>query len=110
LVADAANSRIRLVSVDLRLPLALELLTRSLRVKAKRPATLVYVASDAVNIRLDVRRSRRTVLAVVARAHSGWNTLRFGRTLRTGIYTIWLRASSPSHRPAAAIGSLRVTR
>ena len=30
--------------------------------------------------------------------------------LRAGIYTIWLRASSPIHRLAAAIGSLRVTR
>lgn len=110
LLADAANSRVRVVSVDLRRSLTLELLTRPLHVKAKRQATLVYVVSDEVNVRLDVRRSRRTVLALVARAHSGRNTLRFGRTLRAGIYTIWLRASSPIHRPAAAIGTLRVTR
>ena len=109
LLADAANSRVRLVSVDLRRTLTLTLPNRSLRVKVKHQASLTFVVTDAVVVRLDVRRSRRTILTAHVDARSGRNTIRFGSSLRPGSYTIWLRASSAIDKPAAAIGSLRVT-
>ena len=62
LVADSYNSRVRLVSVDLRRILVLRLASRSLRIKAGHQAVLAYTVSDPVSIRLDVRRAGRAVL------------------------------------------------
>jgi NHL repeat len=108
LLADAANSRVRLVSVDLRRTLVLKL-SRRLRAKVKHDALLAFDVSDAVLVRLDVRRARRTVLTVWVSAGAGSNSTRVGRSLQPGIYTIWVHTSSPIDRPAAAITTLQIT-
>src|SRR5262249_8741154 len=87
LLADAANSRVRLVSVDLRRVLTLTLASRTLTTRTKHQATLDFTVSDPVQVRLDVRQSRRTIMTVTAQASVGRNTLRFGKALRPGIYT-----------------------
>jgi hypothetical protein len=110
LFADSYNSRVRLVSVDLRRTLALRLATRSLRIKAKRRATLAYTVSDPVSVRLDVIRAGRTVVHFTASAKTGRNAFRFGSGLRPGMYTLRLRGSAPIDKPATATATLRVTR
>lgn len=109
LFADALNSRVRLVSVDLRRDLTLRVLTRSLRIRAKHQAVLAYTVSDAVTVRLDVSRGGRPVLHFVSPAKQGRNALRFGRGLRPGTYALTLRAWSAIDRPATATATLRVT-
>jgi hypothetical protein len=110
LVADAANSRIRVVSIDLREPVGLRLTTRSLRARAGTPAALVIVLSDATTVRVDVLSGKRVVVQLTARRAAGPHTLRFGQSLHAGRYTVAVRASAPRMRPAAATASLVVTR
>jgi hypothetical protein len=109
LFADAYNSRVRLVSVDLRRTLTLRLAARSLRIKAKRTATLSYTVSDPVSVRLDVIRAGRTVVHFTAAAKVGRNAFRFGSGLRPGTYTLRVRASAPIDQPATATATLRIS-
>jgi NHL repeat-containing protein len=109
LLADAYNSRVRLVSVDLRRVLTLRLATRTLRIKAKRKATLAYTVSDPVTVRLDVLRAGRIVVHFTASAKAGRNAFRFGSGLRPGTYTLRLRASAAIDTPATATATLRVS-
>ena len=62
LLADAANSRVRLVAVDLRRILLLRPKTRTLRARRGHAAALVLTVDDAVTLRLRVRNGTRTVL------------------------------------------------
>jgi len=110
LVADAANSRIRVVSVDLRLPVGLRLPTRSLRARAGTAAALVIVLSHAATLLVDVRSGRRVVAHFTVRRAAGRHTLRFGQSLHAGRYAVAVRASAPLLRPAAATASLVVIR
>jgi sugar lactone lactonase YvrE len=108
LFADAYNSRVRLVSVDLRRVLTLRLASRSLRLKAKRTATLSYTVSDPVTVRLDVVRAGKTVVHFAASAKAGRNAFRFGSGLRPGTYTLRLRATAAIDKPATVTARLRV--
>ncbi|HEX3454161.1 MAG TPA: hypothetical protein VHS03_06010 [Gaiellaceae bacterium] len=109
LFADAYNSRVRLVSVDLRRTLTLRLAARALRIKTKHTATLSYTVSDPVSVRLDVIRAGRTVVHFTASAIAGGNAFRFGSGLRTGTYTLRLRTSAAVDKPATATATLRIT-
>ncbi len=110
LLADAGNSRIRLVTMDLRPQIVIRLVAKSLRIRKGRSATLVYEASAPVDVRLEVRQGPRLVVRIPGRAKLGRNTLRFGRGLRAGRFTLVLRTWSPDVQPAAATGSLTVAR
>ncbi len=109
LFADAYNSRVRLVSVDLRRTLTLRVAVRSLRIKAKHAATLAYTVSDPVSVRLDVIRAGRPVVHFTGSAKAGRNAFRFGSGLRPGTYTLRLRASAAIDKPATATATLRIS-
>jgi hypothetical protein len=100
LLADAANSRVRLVAVDLRRILLLRPKTRTLRARLGRAAALVLTVDDAVTLRLRVRNGTRTVLAFASKARAGANTIRFGAGLKAGTYRVTVTASSLRDRPA----------
>jgi hypothetical protein len=108
LVADAANSRIRDVSVDLRRALRLRLASRSLRIHAGAQAGLVFELSAPATLRIDVHVGKRIVARLTAHAGRGRNMLRFGRGLRPGRYTVDVRATAALARPAQATASLVV--
>jgi hypothetical protein len=110
LIADAANSRIRVVSVDLRAAVGLRLTTRSLRTRAGTAAALVIVLSHAATVRVAVHSGKRVVVQFAARRAVGRHTLHFGQNLYAGWYTVAVRASAPLLRPAALTASLVVTR
>jgi len=109
LVADAANSRIRVVAVDLRPVLRLRLASRSLRIRSGAQAALVFELSAPATLRIDVREGTRTVARVSAKAARGRHTLRFGRSLRPGRYALAVRATASLAKPAQATASLVVT-
>jgi NHL repeat len=109
LVADAANSRIRLVSMDLRRVLLLRLATQLLHARAGSQVRLAFDLSDPAAVRLEVRAGRRVVARVTVKARQGRNTLRFGRGLRPGRYAVVLVAASALDRPAQATASLQIT-
>ena len=108
LVADAANSRIRLVTIDLRPALRLRLASRSLRIRAGAQAVLVVDLSDRATLWIDVRAGTQTVTRLTAKAARGRHTLRFGRGLRPGRYVLDVRATAPLTKPAQATASLVV--
>ena len=110
LIADAANSRIRVVSVDLRAPVGLRLATRSLRTRAGTAAALVIVLSHAATVRVAVHSGKRVVVQFTAKRSVGRHTLHFGQSLYAGRYTVAVRASAPLLRPAALTASIVVTR
>jgi sugar lactone lactonase YvrE len=110
LVADAANSRIRAVSVDLRPALRLRLASRSLRARAGTRAALVVELSAPAALRIDVLAGRRAVARLAAKAGRGRHVFRLGGDLRPGRYSVTVAASAPLMRPAAATTSLVVTR
>jgi len=110
LVADAANSRIRVVALDLRPALRLRLGARSLRTRAGGAAALVIDLSRSATVSVDVRAGRGTVAHVAARTGAGRHTIRFGRSLRPGRYSVEVRATARLMRPARAAATLIVTR
>jgi hypothetical protein len=110
LVADAENSRIRLVSVDLRPVLALRLRTKALRTQAGKAATLTFDLSAAGTVRVEVRSGKRLVTRTTVTAKAGRNVLRFGAGLRAGRYAVVVRASAVLAQPAQATGSLVVAK
>jgi hypothetical protein len=109
LVADAQNSRIRLVTVDLRRVLALTVGDTRLRTRRGRAVTLAFTVDDAVTARLEVRRNGRGVVAFTKTVPSGRGSFRFGQGLRLGRYRLTLRASSAIDRPATKTLTLVVT-
>ena len=109
LLADAANSRIRLVSVDLRRDPGLRLVTRSLRIRKGHQAALVFTVADPVTTRLEVRAGRRVVLRLASRAAQGRHTTRFGRGLAAGSYTVTVRVWSGLDLATTVTAVLRVT-
>jgi hypothetical protein len=109
-VGDAANTRIRLVALDLRPPLAVRTIGPPLRTRAGRSAVLRFTLTVPATVRLQVRRGSRLVLAVRALRDAGADTLPFGRRLRPGRYRLVLTAADGDGRTAtAAAGTLRVT-
>jgi len=110
LVGDAGNNRIRLVRMDLRLPLLLRVTTLSLKTRVGRAATLRYTLSEAAKLRLEIVKSGRLVSSAGARAKSGANRLDVGRRLGPGTYRLRLSASTADGRAALATASLTVRR
>jgi hypothetical protein len=108
LVADAANSRIRLVSTDLRRALRLRLVKRALQARAGAQVPLAFDLSHPAAVRLEVRAGGRIVSRLATTARQGRNILRFGRSLRPGRYAVILRAASAIDRPAQATASLQI--
>jgi hypothetical protein len=108
LLADAANSRVRLVTADLRRTLLLRLRSRSLRTRHGHAASLVVTVDDPVTIRLRVASGSRTVATITTKAHAGANTIRFGASLRQGRYRVALDTSGLRDRPAGTTLTLWV--
>jgi hypothetical protein len=100
LLADAGNSRIRLVSIDLRRALALRLGARLLHTRQGCPATLVFDVPDPVSVRIDIKRAGLVVAKIATRGHAGRNTIRFGSGLPSGAYTVRVRVWSTLDLPA----------
>ena len=109
LVADALNSRIRLVTVDLRRLVTLTAPKGPLRTGRRHAVTLAYTVNDAVTAHLVVRRAGRGVVAFAEAAKVGRNAFRFGRGLRAGRYQLTLTVSSALDQPAQAILTLVVS-
>jgi hypothetical protein len=101
---------VRLVTVDLRRTLLLQVRPTSVRTRRGHAATLVVTVDDPVTLRLRVRSGSRTLLTVTTDARTGSNTLHFGARLRTGRYRVWLDAASVRDRPAQATLTLAVSR
>lgn len=108
LVADSGNNRVRLVSVDLRLPFTLRLLGSPVHTRMGRPAVVRYVVSVPAPVRLAVWRERKLVLEARARASAGVGTLTFGRTLKPGTYRLHLVATAADGRSTGDAGRLIV--
>ena len=108
LLADAANSRVRLVAVDLRRILLLRPKTRTLRARRGHAVALVLTVDDAVTLRLRVRNGTRTVLAFASKARAGANTIHFGAGLKRGTYRVTVATSSLRDRPTTATLTLVV--
>lgn len=109
LVADAGNSRIRLVSVDLRPVLRVSLRTRTLRTRSGTAVGLVVDVSAAGAVRVDVRAGSRLVTRRTVRTVGGRNVIRLGGGLRPGRYVLLVRASAPLEQPAQATALLVVS-
>lgn len=107
LVGDAENNRVRLVIVDLRPPLVLRLLARTLRARAGTPATLSFTVSRPARVEGHVRRQGRLVTRVAMRATTGRNRLALRRLL-PGRYTVQVVARATDGRTASGRASLSV--
>lgn len=110
LVADALNSRIRLVATDLRRLLRLRLVARSLRTRSGTPFVLAFDLAYPAAVRIEVVSGRRVVVRAKTAAGAGRHVLRLGRGLRPGRYVVALTATGPQNRPAQARATLVVSR
>jgi hypothetical protein len=109
LVADAQNSRIRLVTVDLRRALALSVSSGLVRARQGQAAILPFTVDDDVTLLLQVRRNGKLAVAVAKKVAKGRGSLRFGGGLRAGRYQVTLAAMSPTDRPATKTLTLVVS-
>jgi hypothetical protein len=108
LVADSLNSRIRLVSIDLRPVLTLQLAMRTVSAVGGAKATLRFTISEAASIRLAVSVRGHLQRLASGSANKGTATVTFKQKLRPGSYRLQLSAVSPDGRRATAVGTLRV--
>jgi hypothetical protein len=108
LVADAENDRVRLVRVDLRLPLLARFRLRAYRSTPRaRPAVGLTVSRPA-RIELTVVRGARTLVRVERVQASGSTRLVLPRALPPGAYALRLVARTSDGRVARDRASLRV--
>lgn len=109
LVADAQNSRIRLVTVDLHKVLAVRVAQNRLRIRRGRDATLTFTVDGAATVELDVRLMGKHVMTLTQDVPAGEATLRFGSDLLPGSYRAMLVASAAGARPVVETLTLTVT-
>jgi hypothetical protein len=110
LVADAGNSRIRLVQTDLRRILTLTV-PPTLQIKVKHQAVLTVAASEPVTLRLSVRRAGKPVLGLTAPGQTATTTFRFGKGLRPGTYALTVIGSGVTAvQPASALATLQIVK
>jgi hypothetical protein len=108
LVADSANDRVRLVTLDLRPPFTLALAARSLRTRAGHPFVLHLTLSLPASVRLAVTAGSRVVSSVDVHRGAGRGSLVYGRKLWPGRYRVTVEATSADGRAATEAASLAV--
>jgi NHL repeat len=91
-----------------RAPLALALADTRLSVRARRPVTLRYAATDSAGVQLQVMRGRRTLARARGQARSGANRIRVRAPRKAGRYRLRLAASTADGRGARASAVLVV--
>ena len=109
LVGDAENDRVRLIRIDLRLPLLARFPRREYRAPAPMRPTVGVALSRAARIDVRALRSGRTVARVSRPATTGLTRVVFPRPLRAGTYELRLVARSGDGRVARDRSSLRVS-
>jgi hypothetical protein len=97
------------------LKLLLALPKDSVSVRSGQGLALSYVATAVAASTLQIRKGRRTVATVTARARSGRNTINWngkaaGKVVPAGRYTIVLRAKSADGQTDSASAKLKLTR
>ena len=107
LVGDAANNRVRLVRLQLRV-LELRLRVPITPSIAGDVVKLRYSVSEPAVVRLVVSRGSRVVVQKRASAPAGTGAFFFGRQLSPGLYALRLSAATRDGRSARAVGSLRL--
>ena len=111
LVADAANSRVRLIETDLRRILTLSVAPQALRIKVKHQAALTVEASEPVTLRLSVRRDGKPVLGLTVPGPTATATFRFGKGLRPGTYALTaIGSGGVAVKPASALATLQIVK
>ena len=109
LVGDAQNNRVRLVTLDLRSPFVLRVVTRTLRTKAGRAVRLRYTLTQPASgpaARAPRRHDRG------GRPRDGADRRRLdlvGRGLRRGRYKLRLTARAADGRSAKSTGTMTLT-
>lgn len=107
LVADAANDRVRLIAVDLRLPFRARFRAREYRVGPSTRPTVELVVSRAARIQLTVARHARTVVRIQRTTGPGRSRVVLPR-LVPGRYELLLLARSDDGATANDRAVLRV--
>lgn len=108
LVADAENDRVRLVRVDLRLPLLARFRLREYRGLPRVPPTVGVTLSRPARIELTVVRRSKPVVRVARPAAKGTTRVVLPKPLPPGTYELRLLARSDDGRLARDRASLRV--
>ena len=93
-VGDALNHRIRLVTVDLRVPLSVRIRATALSVRRGRTTGLTFSVSRAAVAQLNVVRQGVVVEGRRRAVPAGTSTLTVGRTLRPGTYALRLTVTT----------------
>lgn len=109
-IGDALNHRIRLVTVDLRTPLAVQIATTKLKTRTRHSVAFTFSVSRAAVAELSIVR-RGAVVARVRRAASpGTSTLTIGAGLRPASYELLLKVTTSDGIVVRRRATLTVTR
>ncbi len=93
-IGDALNHRIRLVTVDLRVPLSVRLRSTALTTQPGRAVTFAFIVSRAARAQLNIVRSGAVVSRLQRPAPAGTSTWLVGAKLRSGSYTLLLKVTT----------------
>jgi hypothetical protein len=111
LLADAGNSRVRLVQMDLRRILTLGITPQTLLIRARHTAVFTVTASEPVTLRLSVRRAGKPVLGLTAPGPAAAATFRFGKGLRPGTYALTaIGTGGADLQPSSVLATLRIVK
>jgi hypothetical protein len=108
LIGDAANNRVRLVSIDLRAPLTARLLARAYRARSQEPVTIRFAVNRSARVVLLVRRHGRVVAQATTSAEAGRGAVVLRARLKVGVYDLRLVARAADGRTAGDRASLRI--
>jgi len=108
LIGDAANNRVRLVSIDLRAPLTARLLARAYRARSQEPVTIRFAVNRSARVVLLVRRRGRVVAQATTSAEAGRGAVVLRARLKIGLYDLRLVARAADGRTAGDRASLRI--
>lgn len=108
-VGDSLNHRIRIVTIDLRAPLSIQIRTTTLKTKRGRPVLLVFSVSRSSVARLEVVRQNVVVARVRRAVQAGTATLTIGGRLRPSTYGLRLTVTTADGVVARGRATLKVT-
>jgi hypothetical protein len=93
-VADSLNHRIRVVAIDLRAPLALEIPVTTLTTRAGHSADFAFSVTRPAAIQLSIARTGEIVGRIRRVARAGASTWPIGAHLRPATYQLLMKATT----------------
>jgi hypothetical protein len=109
-IGDALNHRIRLVTIDLRAPLSVQLRASRLSTTTGRNAIFAFTVSRSAVARLSIVRNGTIVARLRRSAPTGTLTWPIGAKLRPASYTLLLKVTTADGITVRSRATLAVTR